>query len=264
MSWSRFMAVVSGFYVLANWLFALAYLSLGEGALEGASRAGVGARFADCFFFSVQTLATIGYGRMTPHGLGANLLVTFEALLGLSGVALATGLMFARFSRPTARVVFSNRAMLSMHDGVPSLVIRMANARLNQILEARARVSLVRDEVTIEGERYRNFYDLKLERGESPIFALSWTVVHPIDRESPLYGVTAQGLSDMRAEIFVSVSGLDETFGQTIHSRFSYIPDEVVFDGHFDDIVYQGDDDLLHIRLEGIHSYTPRQSQVLN
>lgn len=254
-SWPTFLALLAGTYLLVNGLFAVAYTLCGEGALEGASKQGWPDRLVDAFFFSVQTLATIGYGRITPAGIPANLLVTCEALLGLLGLALATGLLFARFSRPTARVRFSNVAMLSPHEGVPSLVFRMANARLNQIVEARVRVSLARDEVTAEGERYRTFYDLELERSESPIFALSWTVVHPITEKSPLHGATRESLGACRAEIFVSLTGIDETFSQAIHTRFSYIPSEIVWGGLFEDILSRVDDGQITIDLDRLNDY---------
>jgi len=238
MRWRWFFACVLCAYLGVNLLFGAAYCWWGE--LEGAGRPGMG-RFAESFFFSVQTLATIGYGRLSPAGFVANCLVTTEALVGLTGFGIVTGLLFARFSRPTSRVIFSRKALITPHDGVPSLIFRMVNARANQIVEATMRVVLVRIEKTAEGEEYRTLYDLKLERERTAIFAASWTVVHPIDRQSPLHGQDRSSLEKAEAEIMVSLLGTDETFAQTIHARYSYIPSEIVWNGSFEDMTSRSD-----------------------
>jgi inward rectifier potassium channel len=251
-SWRRFILILTGFYLAVNLLFALGYLLCGPGALDGASGEGAGQALLDAFFFSVQTFATIGYGRITPVGLPANLLVTFEALFGLLGVALSTGLLFARFSRPTARVRFSSRALMTPHDGVPSFVCRVANERLNQVIEARVRVTLLKDEVTAEGERYRNLYDLKLEREISPVFALSLTLVHPITPDSPLYGMTEAQMRESHVELMVSLTGTDETFLQQIHARCSYTVDELAWNASFGDMLSRTEDGFVQIDLSRI------------
>jgi inward rectifier potassium channel len=260
-SWARLLLALVMLYFGVNALFAVGYTLCGPNALEGIPAGETFPhRVLDAFFFSVQTLATIGYGKITPRGLPANILVTIEALLGLLGVALATGLLFARFSRPTARVVFSRVAMISPHEGVPSLLFRMANARLNQIVEARVAVTLAKDEVTAEGERYRTFYDLQLERSVSPIFVLSWTVVHPINEQSPLKGMTREKLMETQAELIVTLTGIDETFAQTIHTRFSYTPDEIIWNGTFEDILTRDDTHRIMIDLAKIHQYSVEES----
>jgi inward rectifier potassium channel len=223
-----------------NVAFALGYLACGPGALEGTD--GGATSFLDAFFFSVQTFATIGYGKLTPRSLPANLLVTLEALVGLLAVALATGLVFARFSRPTARVLFSERAAIAPHDGVLSLVFRMANERRSQIVQAEVSVTVIRDDRTVEGETYRSLYDLALERHHSPFFTLSWTVVHPIDEKSPLRDIASDaGLRSAGAEIMVSLVGIDDALAQTVHARFSYAPDDIVWGGRFADILERRD-----------------------
>ena len=179
-SWPKFIALQIGLYFFVNFVFAALYLACGEGALAGALGVTLLDRYTDAFFFSVQTLATIGYGKITPEGIPANILVTLEAIIGLFGLALASGLMFSRFSRPTARVVFARKAIIVPHDGVQSFCFRIANERLNQIVEAKIKVVLIRNIVTTEGQRYRDLFDLKLDRDESPMFALSWMVVHAI------------------------------------------------------------------------------------
>ena len=184
-SWGVLFALLAGAYAVFNLVFALLY-RLQDGSIFNAKPGS----FMDAFFFSVQTMATIGYGDMHPATLYANLLVTVEVLLGLTGFALATGLVFARFSRPTARIMFSRYAVVTTHDGRRMLMFRAANQRRNRILEARASLMLVRNEWTKEGTVMRRFYDLKLTRSHNPTFALTWTVMHPIDGESPLKGVT--------------------------------------------------------------------------
>ncbi|MGF1497435.1 MAG: ion channel [Elainellaceae cyanobacterium] len=229
--WVGFFGVIALVYLVMNALFATAYLIGGDNIAN--ARPG---SFADAFFFSVQTMASIGYGAMYPQTAYANLVVTVEALTGLMGVAIATGLMFARFSRPTARVIFSRVAVIAPYDGVPTLMFRTANQRRNRMLEAQICVTLVRHEVTQEGHSMRRFYDLSLVRSQTPIFALSWTVMHPIDTSSPLYGLTLEDLEDLDAELIVMLTGLDETFSQTVHARHSYIPVEILPDYQFTDL----------------------------
>ncbi|NER52105.1 MAG: ATP-sensitive inward rectifier potassium channel 10, partial [Symploca sp. SIO1A3] len=192
--------------------------------------------FADAFFFSVQTMASIGYGVMHPRTDYANFIVTIEALVGLMALAMSTGLMFARFSLPTAKVIFSNVAVITPYNGVPTLIFRTANKRRNRILEAQVGVSLLRDEITKEGDFMRRFYDLKLVRNQTPIFALTWTVMHTIDESSPLYGATPESLVDNNSEIVMILTGLDETVSQTIHARHSYIESEIFWNHRFVDI----------------------------
>ncbi len=229
--WSRIFAAVVLLYLSVNAIFALAYLAVG--GIENA-RAG---SFSDAFFFSVQTLATIGYGRMSPVSLGAHLLVTLESFCGLTALALVSGLMFAKFARPTARVLWSDVAVIAMQDGVPSLMFRVANARGNQVVEARLSVGVLRFETTAEGERVRRMHDLLLVRGSSMVFALSWLAIHQIVPGSKLHGETPDSLRAVNAEIYCSLTGLDETFSQTIHSRHSYSVDEILWGRRFVDIM---------------------------
>ena len=230
--WSGFFAVLAVSYVVFNLAFGACYL-LVPGGIANARPAS----FADAFFFSVQTMATIGYGQMYPQSLAANLLVSVEVLLGMSGLALATGLIFARFSRPTARVMFSEVAVVTVHDGVPTLMFRAANQRRNQILEAQVSVSLLRDEQTAEGTPMRRFHDLALVRSRTPMFLLTWTVMHRIDERSPLFGATPQSLAADGVELVVTMVGLDTSASQTVHARYSYLADEIVWNRRFVDIL---------------------------
>jgi inward rectifier potassium channel len=182
-------------------------------------------------------MATIGYGAMYPRTDYANTIVAIEAFYALWGVAMVTGLAFSRFSRPTARVLFSRVAVIAPFNGVPTLMYRAGNQRFNQILEAQQRATLIRDEVTLEGVFMRRFYDLQLMRSQSPIFALSWTVMHAIDQSSPLYQLTAKDLIECQAEIVITLTGIDETVSQTIHARHSFVAAEIVWNMRFVDII---------------------------
>ena len=250
--WYKTLALISLGYVLANALFALAYILGGDG-IENA-RPG---NFFDASFFSVQTMASIGYGAMYPKTLYANVLVTIEALLGLIGLAMATGLMFARFSLPKARVMFSGVAVMTPYNGMPTLMFRVANERQNWILEAQIRVSLVRSETTKEGDVMRRFYDMSLVRSHSPLFALTWTVMHPIDESSPLYGVTPEEMVEDDMEVVVTLTGLDETVTQTIHTRHSYIAEEIFWNMRFVDILSKTRDGRRSIDYTRFHDVIP-------
>jgi len=232
LSWPGFFTLISLLYLITNSLFALAYLAGGDCIAN--ARPG---SFQDAFYFSVQTMATIGYGAMYPRTDYANIIVAIQALFGLWGVAMITGLAFARFSKPTARVIFSRVAVIAPFNGVPTLMYRTANQRFNQILEAQQRATLIRDEVTLEGEVMRRFYDLELLRSQSPIFALTWTVMHPIDENSPLYKLTAKDLVEQQAEIVITLTGIDETVSQTIHARHSFVASEILWNLRFVDII---------------------------
>jgi inward rectifier potassium channel len=232
LSWPQFLLAIFGLYIVSNILFAFLYLAGGDCIAN--ARPG---SFPDAFFFSVQTMATIGYGGMSPQTSYANAIVTIEALIGLLGVAMVTGLAFARFSLPSARLLFSKVAVIAPHNGIPTLMFRTANQRRNFVLEAEIRVTLVRNETTTEGQFMRRFYDLELVRSRTPIFALSWMVMHPITEKSLLYGVTPDSLVADEMEIIVTLTGIDETVSQTIHSRYSYTSQEILWNAHFVDII---------------------------
>ena len=226
------LALLAAVYLMANGVFALLYM-LQPGSIAGAKPHS----FADSFFFSVQTLGTVGYGLMTPKTMYANLLVTAETFCNLVIVALSTGLIFTRVSRPTARVMFSRVAVVTNYEGVPTLMFRAANQRGNQILEAEVTVSLAKQVTTIEGHTMRQFQELKVARSRSPLFVLSWLIMHRLDETSPLYGCSGKSLNESGSEIIVTLSGLDDTFAQRIHARHSYLPGEIVWDKQFEDML---------------------------
>ena len=250
--WPIFLVVLAFVYLGLNIFFALLYLLDGDAIAN--ARPGA---FADAFFFSVETLSTISYGQMSPATLYGHIVMTGEALVGLMLIAVAAGLMFARFSRPTARVLFSKVAVIAPHDGVPTLTLRLANVRRNQILEAQVSVTLVRDERTAEGEWMRRFYDLRLARHRSPIFAMTFTVMHEIDPTSPLSKATPSSLAAESAEIVVTVLGIDEVTVQPVYARASYLAHEVLWNRRFVDVFTQTEAGRLAIDYRLFHDTEP-------
>ncbi|MBV8202923.1 MAG: transporter [Acidobacteria bacterium] len=230
-SWPKFLGMVGVTFLGLNAVFGLAYMACGPQALQGAQAAEMGGNeFLRAFFFSVQTFATIGYGHISPAGLAANVLVTVEALAGLLIFALATGLLFARFSRPTARIVFSERALIAPFQGGTAFEFRIVNSRSNQLLEVECEVLFTQFTGKL---RPRQFVPLALERRKVTFFPLSWTIVHAIDQASPLHGLTYEDLLATSAEFLVVLTGFDETFSQTVHTRSSYKPEEIVWGAAF-------------------------------
>lgn len=230
-SWSRLALLTGATYLVVNALFALLYL-LQPNSIMGAHRGS----FADAFFFSVQTMGTIGYGVLSPATVYANMLVTCESILGMVTVAVATGLVFARISIPTAKIRFGRYAVVNPFQGLPTLHFRIANERRNKILQAEVTLTLLRFETTVEGVLMRRFYDLELVRSKSPVFELSFSLMHVITASSPLADASARSLEAEQAELVVTVAGLDETMGQTIHARYSYQWDEVLWNHRLADI----------------------------
>jgi inward rectifier potassium channel len=250
-SWPYLLFLIAAAFAVTNCLFAFAYML--DGGVENA-RPG---SFADVFFFSVQTMATIGYGKLAPATLIANILMSVEALSGLVSLALVTGLIFAKFSRPTARVRFTSNAVVSMRDGVPSVMFRMANVRANEIVEAQVHVVFARTEKTIEGEEVRRFYDLELTRYRNALFALSWTVIHPIGESSPFYGANLDALAAAKVSLVVSMTGIDETFLQTIHARHEYTFDDIIWGARLVDILRRMPDGQLAINYDRYDDVEP-------
>jgi len=236
-SWPGFIGIVTLLYLAVNLLFALLFLACGPDALAGPGTHMLGGRFSQAFFFSIQTFATIGYGQIGPNGLAANLLVTVEALVGLMYQALATGLLFARFARPTAAIVFSRQAIIAPYAGMESLQFRIANRRRrNEIIELEAQVLYTSFETNDRGQLVRRYRLLPLERNKVTFFPLAWTIVHPIDDGSPLKGKSREDLEREETEILVLLTGVDETYEQTVHARTSYRADEIVWHARFQSV----------------------------
>jgi inward rectifier potassium channel len=250
-SWRRLILVIVAGWLGLNMLFAVAYAWF-DGIQNARAHS-----FSDAFFFSVETFATIGYGRMAPLGLAAHLIMTVEAMTGFIFYAFATGLIFSKFSRPTARVLFSNVAIVAPYNGKRHLMLRLANERGNGIVDAVIRLTLLRNEITKEGQSMRRFTDLELTRSAVPLLRISWTALHPIDEKSPLFGETLDSLRAADAEIIISLSGLDETLSQIIHARFSYQVDEVVFDATFEDVIHRNDRGDIEVHFHKFHDVKP-------
>lgn len=253
MSWTRFHLLTASYYFVANIFFAFCYLLCGPGALHGGEAGTSWERFVEAFFFSVQTLATIGYGRLSPNGLAANILVSTEALAGLMGFAIITGILFSRFSRPTARILYSENALIAPYQGVTAFEFRIANERSNQLLEVQATVVMSRLEQNGD-TRVRRFYPLKLEREKVMFFPLHWVIVHAIDQASPLYGWTEADVQASDAEFLILLTATDETFSQVVHSRSSYKPDEIIWGAKFSDMFQSsGPDGIIRTDLSKIN-----------
>jgi len=231
-SWPWFFFQLAAAFIVVNLIFAMLYAVDRNGIIN--ARPG---SFADAFFFSVQTLGTLGYGAMAPRTLYTNLLVTVESFTGILTIALFTGIIFARFSRPFARVLFSNVAVVAPFDGVPTLMFRVANQRGEAIIDASVTVTLARQHTTLEGVTMRRFQELKLMRSNSSLFALSWTVMHPINPDSPLYGLTPEDMEAQDMEIVVMLNGLDEILADRIYARHAYWADEIVWNRRFVDVI---------------------------
>lgn len=230
--WSVFFFGVALFFFAINVVFAIAYMA-DPGGIDHA-RPG---NFWDAFLFSVQTIGSINYSVMSPKSIYANIVVVAEAFFGILNLAIITGIVFSRLSRPYARVLFSKVAVVTDFDGVPTLMFRAANQRANQILDAQITLNFAFQQTTREGLTMRRFCELELVRPRSPLFALSWTVMHRIDEQSPLYGQTPEGLSAIQAELVVLLSGTDETLSATIFARHSYKPQQILWRHRFVDIL---------------------------
>jgi len=235
--WIGFLTIVVIFDIFLNAVFAWLYL-LDANAIGGMKDGG----FLEAFFFSVQTLASIGYGVMHPNTLYANLIVTLESIASLMLFAVITGIAFTRFAKSTSRVMFSRVATIHNYNGMPTLIFRAANERRNNILEAKLSVYLMIDEVTEEGQKMRRLQELKLVRDHSPVFLLSWTVMHTIDESSPLYNMTSETMERLNAQVLVSLTGVDETVEGTIHARHIYAARYLLCDRRFVDVIYIGSD----------------------
>ncbi|HEV2202301.1 MAG TPA: ion channel [Bryobacteraceae bacterium] len=232
MSWTEFFALVLAGYCAMNLLFAAGYFLLGPEALQGADTASDGRRFLSDFFFSAHTLTTVGYGNVAPATLGANILSSIEALVGLLSAALGTGLLFGRFSRPSARIAFSERMLVAPYQDRSSVQFRIVNLRPNVLMELEAHMILM----TVEGEPgalTRKFQPLKLERENVYFLALTWTIVHPIEEDSPLFGKTPEELRRLQAEFVIMIKAFDDTFAQAVHARYSYRFDELTWQARF-------------------------------
>ena len=244
LTWTQYFALVAAVFVLINLLFGLLYYVSPDSVIN--ARHDV---FLDYFFFSIQTLATVGYGVMSPGSLHGHIVASVEILTGMVDVAVTTGVVFARFSRTTARILFSRVAVIRDFEGERVLMLRVANKRHNRIVEASASLSLVRTEGSVQGESFVRIRDLRLIRQRTPLFALSWTLIHTINAESPLYGLNAAQLAASRSRIVASVTGHDKTTAAEVYASKDYEAEDLIFDSRFVDILHAhpGDDEAVDL-----------------
>ncbi|HUJ27597.1 MAG TPA: ion channel [Myxococcales bacterium] len=249
--WSRTLLAIAAMVLAVNLVFAVVFVLTGgiHGARPGS--------FGDAFFFSVQTVGTIGYGAMYPESLAAHLAVTLESIVAIVVAAISTGLVFSKFAVPRAKLEFARNAVLFRHDGMPTLAIRLANTRGNFIVDASVRVTFVRGETSKEGLFLYRIYDLKLVRDRTQALGRSWQVLHAIDEQSPLHGATEAGLKDQDIEINVTVIGLDGTSSQTIHGRHRYLPEDLRFGFRFEDMLRNKPDGRLELDYRKLHDLKP-------
>jgi inward rectifier potassium channel len=251
-SWPRLFGTLATFFLVFDLLFGFLYY-LVPGCIANLNPPG----FAGDFFFSVETLATVGYGEMHPESFYGHSVAMIEIFVGLMSLALITGLMFARFSRPHARFLFTRNAVVRPVAGKSTLIFRAANERQNVVQDASARLRMLRDEVTDEGYRIRRIVDLPLLRSQHPMFSLGWTIMHVIDAASPLCSETAESLSNSKTAFILSVSGTDENTGQTLMARSEYSSDDIRWNATFHDILEESPDGTLHVDYGRFHDIDP-------
>ncbi|KLT65440.1 ion channel [Pedobacter sp. BMA] len=232
MSWSRFFLVILVTYLIVNTFFAFAYNVVGIENLDGAKGTTLRDQFFDAFFFSAQTISTVGYGHISPQGFITSILAAFESMLGLLAFALATGLLYGRFSRPTSKVIFSKKMVVAPYQGKTGLMCRLANLRKNALIDVEAQMFMTYNE-TVDGKLKRSFYPLELERSKISVLSLNWTLVHPVNEDSPVFEKSLDELKIAEVEIFVILRAFDDTFAQTIHTRTSYQDEDIEWNAIF-------------------------------
>lgn len=241
MSWPRFFLVILIAYLIVNTLFAVAYNVIGIENLNGAKGVTLRDQFFDAFFFSAQTISTVGYGHISPQGFVTSVLAAFESMLGLLAFALATGLLYGRFSRPTSKVSFSKKMVMAPYQKHKALMCRLVNLRRNSLVDIEVQMFMTYNE-TIDGKLKRSFYPMELERNKISVLALNWTVVHPITEDSLLFEKTLEELQGAEVEIVLILKAFDDTFAQTIHTRTSYQDEDIEWDAKFQLMYYHNDE----------------------
>ena len=247
-TWPQFLGALAAIFVALNLTFAAAYW-LGHEPVANARKDS----FEDLFFFSIETISTTGYGDMHPQSTYAHWVATAEIFVSLVATAGVTGLIFARFSRPRARMIFARNAVVLKHDGIDTLTLRVANARNSFITEATSKLWMLGPSRSAEGRIYRGFRPMRLLRAENPAFALSWTLFHPIDQDSPLYGKSDAEVIAEKVNFVVSITGMDESSSQNVHARHVYTADDVRWGHEFVDMLVRNENDLTHIDFAKIH-----------
>ncbi len=231
-SWKTFLFISVGFFIVMNLIFAGLYALAGLENISGLSGLSPEEQFLEAFFFSCQTFTTVGYGRVSPTGLGTNIIAASEALFGLLSFSITTGMLYGRFSRPVSKLIYSQNLLISPYKEITGLMFRIANALPNTLTDLEVKLSIGL-RIKENGEWVRKFYFLETEYPKINFMVLSWTIVHPIDEKSPLFGITEEEFNDSEAELIVLMSGTDDTYGQQVNSRYSYKPYQVVWNAKF-------------------------------
>ena len=255
--WPVFFGSAALIFIVLNAIFAVIYW-LGHEPI-----ANVAANLPQplsMFYFSVETLATVGYGDMHPQTDYGHVVATVEIFTGMSFLAVMTGLIFARFSRPKARFVFARHPVVGTYQGQRTLMIRVANARHNTISQATARLWLFRVENTKEREKFRRYYELRLERNEHPMFSLSWTLLHVIDKTSAFYGLTADDFAAGEGALILTLGGVDDNSAQRLYARQIYSAHDIRWQHRYRDITSVSDDGRLVLDYGRFHDVTPEQA----
>ena len=240
-SWVGFFIHVIFYYILVNSIFAIIYVLIGVESFGGMNSGNLWENFSQMFFFSVQTFTTVGYGAMSPVGMIANWIASLEALVGLLSAAVATGLLFSRFSRPVAQILYSKHAVIAPFQNGKAFMIRIANMRDNKIMNLEAKISATWHE-EVNGKEVRKYASLKLERNRVFLFPLSWTIVHPLNEDSPFYSKGEEKLQKMNVEFLVMLEGYDESYNQMIYSNTSYTCEEIIWNAKFK-MMFHSDDE---------------------
>ena len=256
-SWIKFMALVTTGYVLINLVFAIVYYIIGvDGHLLGILGITEKEKFLEGFFFSFQSFTTVGYGRISPVGVLASSIASFESLIGLLTLAIATGLFYGRFSKPVTRILASENALVAPYKDINGFMFRIANKQKSEMIDVEIRVAVsMLKMVNGVPDTMRNYFNLELEYPKINFFPLSWTINHPIDKDSPLYGMTQKQMEASQAEFLILLQGFDDTFSQTVNWRSSYRYDEIVWGAKFVSVFGIGDDGRAKVQLDKINEY---------
>jgi inward rectifier potassium channel len=254
MRWGRFNLLVITTYLIINLIFAVIYFEIGYDELGGMLGKTPADQFWEAFFFSAQSLTTVGYGRLNPVGFHASIVAAIESMAGLMGFALITGLIYGRFSKPTARILFSKNALIAPYQDMTGLMIRIANKRKNELIDVEASLTVAWVE-TKNGKEVREFDTLNLEYKKINFLSMTWTIVHPIDDVSPLAGMKEEDYNIKKMEIMLSMKAFDETFSQTIHTRSSYKYDELIYGAKFKPVTDPGPNGSVIVALNRISDF---------
>jgi inward rectifier potassium channel len=257
MSWVQFIGIVLLLFVCLNIIFSLVYNLIGVEHLKGIEPGSFWHNFTQAYFFSSQTLTTVGYGHVSPSGLLTNIVASLESFMGLLSFALVSGLLYGRFSRPQAHIAFSEQMVVSPFKSGHALMFRMANARRSELIETEVQMLLTMNQTDDNGNTVRRYWNLPLEINKISFFTLSWTLVHAITEESPLWGLGADDLAAGNAEVFVLIKGNDDTYEQMVHARRSYRYDEIVWNARFKPIIVNNSAGHLRLLTDQIGAYNP-------